>query len=83
MNLENYRESMTEDVVHSWAKDAQARIVEQARRIEELEGTIRRNLPHLNYVLDSLINDGIHPGILPGIYSRLLNTLNTQDTQDT
>ena len=60
--------------------EAADKIVEQAARIEELEGTIRRNLPHLNYALDSLINDGIHPGTLPGIYSRLLNTQDTQDT---
>ena len=52
---------------------------EQATRIEELESTIKLNLPHFKYAIDCLTKEGINPGPLTDIYKALLNTQDTQE----
>ncbi len=41
--LENYRPTMTEDVLHSWAEDAQAKILMQHTILYELRKTLEKS----------------------------------------
>lgn len=43
-----------------------------------MRNLVKKELPHIKYVIDTLYAQGLSPGALPEIYGNLKNKLNTE-----